>query len=49
VVPLDPLQDPLIPSESMKNDTEVSVLVAVILDPPPPQPAGQGAAAPTSP
>jgi type IV pilus assembly protein PilM len=34
-VVIDPLADPLVPSESMKNDTEAVVLIAVLLDPPP--------------
>ena len=37
--PLDPLADPLFPNESMKDDTEATLLIAVELDPPPQQPA----------
>ncbi len=37
--PVDPLADPLIPNESMKDDTEATLLIAVTLDPQPPQPA----------
>jgi type IV pilus assembly protein PilM len=37
--PIDPLADPLIPTESMKEDTEATLLIAVELDPPPRQPA----------
>jgi type IV pilus assembly protein PilM len=37
--PVDPFSDPLIPSESTRDDTEVTLLVAVVLDPPPPAPA----------
>jgi type IV pilus assembly protein PilM len=33
----DPLADPNIPGESMKNDYLVTVLIAVVLDPPPKQ------------
>jgi type IV pilus assembly protein PilM len=34
---VDPLADPNVPGESMKNDYLVTVLVAVVLDPPPKQ------------
>ena len=46
--PIDPLSDPMIPSESMKDDTEAYLLIAVSLDPPPPADNTQtaGAASP---
>jgi type IV pilus assembly protein PilM len=44
--PIDPLADPLFPNESMKEDTEATLLIAVELDPPPAAPAAPGGPAP---
>ncbi|HLL89074.1 MAG TPA: type IV pilus assembly protein PilM [Tepidisphaeraceae bacterium] len=46
--PVDPHADPTIPGEKITNDTEATLVFAVVLDPPPPAPAnteGQQAAA----
>jgi type IV pilus assembly protein PilM len=43
--PVDPLADPMIPTESMKDDTEATLLIAVWLDPPKREPKAAVAAA----
>ena len=47
VAPVDPLADPQIPSESMKDDTEATLLVAVSIDPQPLPPPAAAAATPS--